>query len=212
MISLPEMPPSIATLPKDERGYPVPWFVAWIDGKPEFRIANGDKRRRAFKEKLCWVCGGTLDPKQHVFVIGPMSAINCVTSEPPCHAECAEFSAKACPFLSMPKAQRREAGLEDIPDNTPGIAIRRNPGVACLWFCRGYKLFDDSRGGVLVRLPGPSMVRWFAEGRKATRAEILESIETGLPILRAMAEQDGPSVLRELEIMTASALRFVPAA
>lgn len=33
MISLPPIPDAIAKLPRDERGYPVPWFVPWIDGR-----------------------------------------------------------------------------------------------------------------------------------------------------------------------------------
>ena len=43
MKPLPPMPSRIAALPVDERGYPVPWFVAWIDGKPEFRCADPAK-------------------------------------------------------------------------------------------------------------------------------------------------------------------------
>ena len=31
------LPARLHFLPVDERGYPVPWFVAWRDGKPEFR-------------------------------------------------------------------------------------------------------------------------------------------------------------------------------
>jgi hypothetical protein len=41
----------------DERGYVVPWFVAWVDGKPEFRAMDPDKFRAAITRKLCWVCG-----------------------------------------------------------------------------------------------------------------------------------------------------------
>lgn len=211
MVTLPEMPASIAALPRDDRGYPVPWFVAWVDGKPEFRCADVAKLFGAINQKRCWVCGGELDPKQHVFVIGPMCVVNGTTAEPPCHAECAEFSAKACPFLSMPKAVRRDAGIPEGSTDPAGMAIRRNPGVTCLYFCRGYKIVK-APGGILFRLPGPSMVRWYAEGRKATRAEIMESIETGLPILRQVAEQDGKDSVRELEIMAKAAMRFVPAA
>jgi hypothetical protein len=39
---LTELPLRMRGLPLDERGYPVPWFVAWIDGKPEFRCRYGE--------------------------------------------------------------------------------------------------------------------------------------------------------------------------
>jgi hypothetical protein len=34
------MPARFARLPADERGYPVPKFVEWIDGKPDFRCVD----------------------------------------------------------------------------------------------------------------------------------------------------------------------------
>lgn len=211
MIQLPEMPKSIAALPRDERGYPVPWFVAWVNGKPEFRAADARKMPQAVRGKLCWVCGQKIERSNHVFVIGPMCAVNKTTAEPPCHAECAIFSAKACPFLSMPKAVRREANMPEGTCEASGMSIKRNPGVTCLWYCRSYGLFGDGRGSVLFRIPNPSQVRWFREGRKATRAEIMESISTGLPILEKMAAEDGPASLGELQKAVDYAMRFVPA-
>lgn len=93
-----------------------------------------------------------------------------------------------------------------------GIPILRNPGVACLWFCRGFEVFPDHKGECLIRLPGPSMVRWYREGRKATRAEIMESIDTGLPILREMAARQGPAAILALAQAIQRGLKFVPAA
>lgn len=49
------LPERMRSLPLDHRGYPVPWFVAWIEGKPEFRAMDADKFRRAIREKRCWV-------------------------------------------------------------------------------------------------------------------------------------------------------------
>jgi hypothetical protein len=211
VIQFTDMPQSIAALPRDDRGYPVPWFVGWYDGKPEFRCADGKKLALAIRERRCWVCGEKLDPKQHVFVIGPMCAINRTTAEPPSHAACAVFSAINCPFLSRPKAVRREANLPEISVDAAGIAIPRNPGVTLLWYCKDYQVIRVDNG-LLFKIPGPSQVRWFREGRKATRDEIMESINTGVPILKGMAEEEGPEALQELHRMTAAALKFVPAA
>src|SRR5438477_249547 len=77
------------------------------EGEPDFRCADKRKFHRALKEKRCWVCGDKLGVHL-AFVIGPMCAVNKVTSEPPCHLECAEYSVRICPFLSRPRMRRNE--------------------------------------------------------------------------------------------------------
>jgi hypothetical protein len=221
MIELPKMPARIARLFKDERGYPVPAFVEWIrDGeaakrgepgaKPDFRYANFEFRARAFKQGLCWVCGEPTGVHK-VYVIGPMCVINRTTSEPACHRDCAEFTAKACPFLTRPREKRNEKGLS--PDaSAPGTMIKRNPGCVCLFETPLAKAFDDGRGGWLIRLDAPTRVDWWAEGRKATRDEIMASIDSGLPLLEAEAEKDGIAAQVALEEMRLMAMMLLPAA
>ena len=122
-VDMSTMPERMRDLPVDSRGYPVPWFVAWQDGKPEFRAMDGDKFRRAVKEKLCWVCGARLGVHM-TFVAGPMCGINRTASEPPCHADCAVWSATNCPFLANPRAVRREADLApEAPREYGGLWI-----------------------------------------------------------------------------------------
>lgn len=218
------LPPRMRHLPIEERGYPVPWFVQWVEGegddmkemppgqgRPDFRIMDGFKWRLAVRDKLCWTCGqrlGTL----YAFLIGPMCAVNRVSGEPPSHLECAEFSAVKCPFLSRPKAQRREAGLpEGEQPIIGGIMIARNPGVALVWMTKSYKVEDDGMGGKVIRIGPPLNLEWYAEGRKATRVEILASIDSGLPLLRQVAKQDGPDAEAALERQVAEAMELVPA-
>jgi hypothetical protein len=183
------LPPRIARLPVDGRGYPVPWFVAWENGAPEFRVADGEKWARAVRDRLCWVCGDPLGAYL-VFVIGPMCGINRTTAEPPCHRECAEWSARNCPFLTRPQMVRRE---DEIVNNErhakegAGCPITRNPGVTLLWTTREYRVFSDGRGGRLIRIGSPRAVAWYAHGRPATREEVAESVRTGLPLLEELA-------------------------
>lgn len=185
-----ELPPRIARLPLDARGYPVPWFVAWLpDGTPEFRVMDGAKFRLAVTQRRCWVCGDFLGVHL-TFVIGPMCAITRTISEPPSHHDCAEWAARHCPFLSRPRMVRREDGLEQLRTDLgardgAGCPLDRNPGVSCLWTTRTYRLFTAPQGnsGTLIRLGDPSRVEWFAEGRPATRAEVEASISSGLPLL-----------------------------
>jgi hypothetical protein len=205
------MPDRVAGLPRDRRGVPVPWFVAWVDGEPEFRVMDPAKLRRALHESRCWVCGGRLGALR-AYVIGPMCAINRTSAEPPSHRACAEYSARACPFLTTPGRRRRERGLpEDLVEGA-GIALKRNPGVAGVWVTRGTQTKSDRAGGLLFAIGEPVLVLWFAEGRRATRAEVLESIASGLPALQEVADAQGPRAMRALERMTKAALKFLPPA
>jgi hypothetical protein len=190
----PELEPltdRLKRLPVDKRGYPVPWFVDWINGEPEFRAMNPDKWALAVRDRLCWVCGVPLG-RWLTFVIGPMCGITRTTAEPPCHTECAEWSARNCPFLSRPHAVRREDDVINnaMSDGVAGIAILRNPGVTLLWTTRSYTLFDDGRGKPLIEIGPPDGVTWYAQGRLATRAEVLASVTTGLPLLREAADME----------------------
>ena len=182
---LPTLPPRLRSLPL-ARGYPVPWFVAWIDGVPDFRISDRQKYARAIRERRCWVCGDRLGVHL-AFVIGPMCGINRTTTEPPCHLDCADWSARACPFLARPHARRRDVD-EAIETHHPGgIPLLRNPGVTLVWITRGYRLFDDGHGKPLIRIGLPEAVRWYAEGRPATRAEVQASVAGGYPALLDVA-------------------------
>jgi len=209
---MPELPKRMRQLPLDGVGRPIPWF-AYVDadGHHDFRIADADKLRRAITEQRCWTCGQKFTGRSKVFVIGPMCAVNRISAEPPSHRECAEYSVRACPFLNNPNKERREAHIPAEAGSPAGEMIRRNPGVSLLWSTASYKLIDDGSGGVLFRI-GPAIhAWWWAEGRPATRQEVLASIESGLPILRGMAETEGDAALDELAAMTTEALRLVPA-
>lgn len=193
-VSMETLPEKMKRLPTDPSrgGIPVPWFVDWVDGKPEFRAADPRKWRQAVAQRLCWVCGQTLATTK-CFVAGPMCAVSRTTAEPPGHPECSRWSAINCPFLSNPHQVRREDALinnQRIRDTSPGLAITRNPGVAMLWFTRSYELFPDQNNRALITMGNPIAVEWWCRGREATRAEVQESIDSGKPALVAMAQQD----------------------
>lgn len=185
------LPDRMAGCEIDVRGYPVPWFVAWHEGKPEFRAMDPTKFVRAIKEKLCWVCGQRLGV-HYSFVAGPMCGINRTSSEPPSHHECAVWSAVNCPFLNNPRMVRREdeeINNQCLRDNAAGFAITRNPGVAMIWNTRQYEVFK-TENGYLIQMGEPESVEWFANGRPATRKEVVDSVASGLPNLRRIAEMD----------------------
>lgn len=199
----------IGKLPVDKHGRPVPWFVAWIDGQPDFRVIGPGKITDAVRYQLCWVCGGPLGGYK-AFVIGPMCAVNRVSAEPPSHRDCAVYSAMHCPFLATPNMVRRDRSLPADTLMPAGQMLRRNPGVALVWVTRRYSLFAAD-GGALISIGDPTETLWFAHGRDATRDEVLASIDSGLPALQEMAEEEGPDAVEALEKMHADALQFVPA-
>ena len=202
------MPDRIRRLPLSPKGMPVPWFVAWIDGTPDFRVIGPGKIAEAWNRKRCWVCGDPLGVNL-AMTLGPMCAINRTISEPPAHRECAVFSCEACPFLANPRTKRNEAGLPDDMQFAPGLGIRRNPGAMAVWITRKVRPFKVSNG-TLFTFDDPSEVIWFANGRKATRAEVDHSISTGLPILFAEAEKEGPKAVAALNAAIVRAEKYLP--
>lgn len=190
-----------------QRGYPVPWFVAMIDGEYHFPTADGKKLVQALRQRLCWVCGEHLGGYLS-FVIGPMCVVNRVTSEPPNHHECAVFSAKACPFLTRPHMKRQKEAPEGATP-PPGNFIERNPGAVVVWTTKEHQLIKTSEG-FLFRVGEPTGVLWFAEGRAATRDEAMAALSSGLPILANVAHQEGAAAVKELDLAYTAALHLVP--
>ena len=202
------MPSRIAALKRDHRGYPIPAFVEWVDGKPDFRIMSSTHFTRCVKHEKCWICGDALG-RFKTFVIGPMCIVNRTSSEPPAHRECAQYAAMVCPFLAIPEMRR----LPAVDGATmAGIGITRNPGVICLWTVTTKYSTYQARGGVLIEIPkNPTSVEWFARGRAATREEVFESMASGLPILRQLAlTQEG--AMEALDRMYGRALNYLPQA
>lgn len=205
------IPPRIFRLPVSPTGFPVPWFVASIDGVPDFRVAAQEKIVVAHNKKLCWVCGDPLG-RNLAMILGPMCTINRTIAEPPSHRACAIFSAVACPFLSNPRARRNEFALPDERIAPAGFGIERNPGAVCVYVTREVKAWKPPYGndGVLFTFGDPIEVLWFAEGRTATRQEVIASIDSGMPILLQAAEAEGPESVAELHRYAARAQAYLP--
>jgi hypothetical protein len=216
------MPPRIAKLPISDKGFPIPAFVAWLDSegkrylppgtfgaKRDFRIIDHAYMDRCYRFSRCWICGEPLG-RHRVFAIGPMCAVTRTTMEPPSHRTCAEYAIRTCPFMISPRMKRNPTG--NIADHMaiPGFHLDRNPGAYCLYETEHYRRFD-APGGMLCTLGNPEKVEWFAEGRKATRAEVVASVDSGFPLLMEMALKDGPEGVKALAVQRAAFDRFLPA-
>ena len=115
-----KMPEAISRLKREERGYPIPFFASiGPDGKADLRIASASKPYICHKEKVCWVCGGSL-AAQSSFIGGPSSAEHGTYSDGPMHRQCAEYALQVCPYLVIPNANRNQHNLpptRPVPSN-----------------------------------------------------------------------------------------------
>ncbi|MYR58877.1 hypothetical protein GTY54_22425 [Streptomyces sp. SID625] len=183
-------PPRLARLPRDKHGRLVPWFVGSVNGEPDHRLVRPGGITDAVRCKLCLLCGQTLGSYQ-TFVVGPMCVINRVSAEPPSHKDCAEYAARACPFLTHPHMRRRE----NLPDDTvppDGEMNPRNPGACVTWTTRKWL---KKPGMQLFTFDEPTWVAWWREGRPATYAEAVDALVSGHDFLAEEAAKD-PRPLR----------------
>lgn len=201
------VPARIASLPRDARGFPVPRFVEYIDGVPDFRVVNPAHLAACIRRDLCWICGGMLGGFK-AFVVGPISCVSRVTSEPPSHKDCAVFAARNCPHLATPAAKRRG---RDLPPSVgaPGMHIDRNPGLAVVWIARSYKVMQVQK---LIYMGEPAApLEFYACGRTATRAEIDASYESGIVETEAILPAEAmPELARQRLVFEALLERTVP--
>ena len=210
---LPPPPLRMQSLPLNEQGYPTPFFVSYVDGKPDFRLADPQKLRHCIKYKRCWLCGQPLGTKV-AFVIGPMCLCNHLSSEPPSHDACARWALVACPFLTRPRAKRREANRPEDINKPGGFMFEGNPGVCVLYATKEWSIERDPKGKPLVLIGEPlAAPEWYTEGRPATYDEALDGFEHSIRNLREFSEKmDGTEEARvALEADIEQARRHLPA-
>lgn len=99
----------MAALPKDERGYPIP-FNIWRDtrGVAHFTINDHEKASECLREYLCPICGDKLE-KTIWFCGGPLSALHPAGAyiDQPMHHECVHYAIRVCPYLAAPRYTKR---------------------------------------------------------------------------------------------------------
>lgn len=98
------MPGRVAALPRDHRGYPIPFVVfREADGRPDFEVNNAALTWRCAEENLCHVCGQENEPHPW-FGGGPGNALLngdiAVYIDGPMHHDCLHYALQACPHLA----------------------------------------------------------------------------------------------------------------
>lgn len=171
------IPQTIQSLPRDKRGYPIPWFVPDDAAKEsDLRFACPRKRSFAYTKRLCWVCGQKLD-RLSVFIGGPFSAWNRRFSDWCMHPQCAEFSLACCPFLNGDMVKR--AQKIDRPSFVGAGHIDDRPPLAGFYATSlPVTMYPDK----LFHPGGPRYVWWYRDGVKISNQE-------ARPILRDYFER-----------------------
>jgi hypothetical protein len=115
------VPGRMRALPRDPRGYPVPFVVLIEDGLPRFALNAHEKQAACLRRDLCSICGQRL-LRGRWFVQGPGSALHADGAyiDAPTHGECVEFALKVCPYLAASKYMRMVAAAQaaEVPDRT----------------------------------------------------------------------------------------------
>lgn len=125
------IPKQLQHLKVDERGYPIPFFVPIVKGKPEFRYMDAKKVDMAIDQHLCHICGKKLHPDYFYFISGPIGLMNGVSSDAAMHRECAEFALEVCPHMLYQKAERK------VEESGPTPHIKKKPD--CLFLIKTSK-------------------------------------------------------------------------
>lgn len=115
------VPPAVAALPHDPRGYPIPAITPRdAEGHPAFAITGAARTLICAIERRCSICGTPMAPGPVYRVIaaaetealtaaheaGRTATNKAPSPEPPGHRACMLFAAFTCPFLARPNARR----------------------------------------------------------------------------------------------------------
>ena len=87
-------------------GLPVPFTVAWENGKPDFRKTDINNIARCVNFGLCAICGHKLGLMAY-YLGGPLCAENHLFNDPAMHEDCARQAMQLCPFVSGRKSEYR---------------------------------------------------------------------------------------------------------
>lgn len=116
------VPERMEHLPRDRRGYPIPWNVMRDNaGEPLFTVNDDRMAWKALEELLCPICGGALEIGDLWWVGGPLSAFHPDGAyfDSPMHKECSSYALQVCPHLAAPKYTKRLDGIPGLKNGVP---------------------------------------------------------------------------------------------
>jgi hypothetical protein len=126
-----DMPERIAKLPKEERGYPITYIAAFIDGKPDLGIQDYAKVLSCVREWRCHVCGEKMGKLGYFIAYDPVPKRPRFL-DPAIHKECALYSLKVCPYLANPSAKHRSSKMLPTDQTDLGEVSNRSHQVVLI--------------------------------------------------------------------------------
>jgi hypothetical protein len=159
----PEMPARIARLPK-YKGVPVPFYAGEVNGVPDLGAARDRAVAECHLEALCWICGTKLGAFK-AFVTGVINGVTRLVQEPPCHQDCAEWTARAA-----------------LSDTGEPVMV---------WVTRSYELVIVGEVANF-KMGFPEDRKFWLRGRIAAPSAIAAALRAGMGALREHARQQGP--------------------
>jgi hypothetical protein len=151
------MPAAIVRMPRDQRGYPIPFF---LQDAADFRVVCYAKKKLCHEKRLCWVCGEKLD-KLLYFVGGRLSVMNHLFGDYAMHETCAEYSIRVCPMLNGTMASYRHSGLpEEAKKTGPGMVLVQ-PEIVAMYATKHYQVWKK-----IYKVGKAVDVRWFRNGER----------------------------------------------
>lgn len=145
------IPKFLSHLPVHQ-GLPVLFTAMWIDGVPDFRIVDHDKKRICVNEHLCAICGKRLG--EYLWLVGGPSSLegSSLFMDPPQHEHCARYAIETCPFLSGRTTESNRVkplptALECpyiSPTRSEKIGMRRAKSIELVNY-KGYALIHVTR-------------------------------------------------------------------
>lgn len=138
-------------LPRDRRGYPIPFVIMRdIQGKPHFTINDSLRNFKVLSERRCQICGFRL--KQLMwFVGGPRSAFHeagCY-ADSAMHHECMTYAMQVCPYLAVHNYPGRidDATLnyDDLPNYVGFVDTTMDPNRPAIFVAVASRAQELSR-------------------------------------------------------------------
>lgn len=131
MINGVEIPERMRLLPRDKRGYPIP-FIVFRDkaGTPHFTINDEARRRFVLDTDRCAICNHQLF-RGRWYVGGPGCAFDPRGAylDPPLHHECATYALQVCPYLAAPRYSRLVDGKTLDPQQAHDAMVMLDSNV-----------------------------------------------------------------------------------
>ena len=172
-------------------GFYVPYFVTWfkdrrqvhesvVGAEPHFPTIDKTREALCRRRRYCWICGRQMGTFM-CFVMGPLSALQRISTEPPSHRECAVYAVQVCPFMvggyDMPENPATNEGQQVIEQ----MSIK-NEQLNVIWVCHGYTLrpVDPSRGLFVYQMDHATDILLYHRGKPATLAQAMERINAAV--------------------------------